>query len=282
MSSRPQINAYKSGVKPIWCAGCGDYAVLNALMRAFAELQLPTEQIAVASGIGCSSRFPAFLDTYGFHGIHGRPLALATGIKLGNPELTVVAVGGDGDGFSIGAGHIPHAARRNVAMPYIIMDNSIYGMTKGQPSPTSPVDTFRKASPYGTTEDPLNPIMMALAYRSSFVARAFSGQLKEMAELFVQALRHPGFAFIQVLSPCITFNNTYTHYREITQPIPEGHDEGDLMAAMELARSLQPLYRGIFYREAGRVPYSQRLARLRENAPEMTIEDVMQKYAINA
>ena len=183
MSPRnPRI--YKSHVPPIWCPGCGDYAVLNGLMRAFARLDIAPENVAVASGIGCSSRFPAFLHTYGFHGVHGRALPLATGIKIGNPELTVVAVGGDGDGFSIGGGHIPHAARRNVELPYIVMDNSIYGMTKGQPSPTSPLGTRRKASPYGTIEAPLNPLMMVLSYDATFVARVFSGDFKQLQAVF--------------------------------------------------------------------------------------------------
>ncbi len=164
-----QPQSYKSPTKPIWCPGCGDYAVLNALMRTFADLELPPEEIVVASGIGCSSRFPAFLKTYGFHGVHGRPLPLATGIKLANPQRTVVAVGGDGDGFSIGGGHISHAARRNVDITYIVMDNNIYGMTKGQPSPTTPSGVQRKASPYGTQEDPLNPLMLLLACNASFV-----------------------------------------------------------------------------------------------------------------
>jgi hypothetical protein len=163
--------------------GCGDYAVLTALDARLRPAQPGPENIAIASGIGCSSRFPAFLNTYGIHGIHGRALPLATGIKLGRPETTVVAVGGDGDGFSIGGGHIPHAARRNIDLTYIVMDNSIYGMTKGQPSPTSPQGITNKAAPYGAQEQPLNPLLMALGYDVSFVARCFSGKVKEMVEL---------------------------------------------------------------------------------------------------
>ena len=282
MMNAPKAKDYKSGVKPIWCPGCGDYAVLNALMRAFAELALPPEDIVVASGIGCSSRFPAFLRTYGFHGVHGRPLPLATGIKLSNPAKTVVAVGGDGDGFSIGGGHIPHAARRNIEIPYIVMDNSIYGMTKGQPSPTSPPGMRRKASPYGTLEAPLNPIMMVLAYQATFVARAFSGALKEMIAIFKAALQHPGFAFVQVLSPCVAFLDTYQHYREITAPLPADHDPSDLMAAMQLAQSEKPLYLGIFRRMEERPGYSQGLQGLqikaKEQLPALTMFDVLDRY----
>lgn len=276
--SQRKASMYKSNVPPIWCPGCGDYAVLNGLMRAFVNLDIAPEDAVVASGIGCSSRFPAFVNTYGFHGVHGRVLPLATGIKLGNPELTVVALGGDGDGFSIGGGHIPHAARRNVSLPYIVMDNSIYGMTKGQPSPTTPMGTKRKASPYGTLEAPLNPLAMVLSYEATFVARVFSGAVKQLISVFTKALRHPGFAFVQVLSPCVTFQNSYQHYRELTQPLPEDHDPTDLMAAMQLAQSTDPLYLGIFRRVTERPEYSAAFAEIQEAAPTLTVDEVMAQY----
>jgi 2-oxoglutarate ferredoxin oxidoreductase subunit beta len=162
------------------------------------------------------------------------------------------------------------------------MDNSIYGMTKGQPSPTSPPETHCKASPYGTLEAPLNPIMMVLAYQATFVARAFSGALKEMVAIFKAALRHPGFAFVQVLSPCVSFLDTYQHYREITAPLPAEHDPGDLMAAMQLSQSVEPLYLGIFRRTEERPGYSQGLQELRVRAegkmPALTMFDVLDSY----
>ncbi|MBN1920735.1 MAG: 2-oxoacid:ferredoxin oxidoreductase subunit beta [Anaerolineae bacterium] len=275
MARKP--NDYKSNVKPIWCPGCGDYAVHAALMRAFAELDLAPENIVVASGIGCSSRMPGFLSTYGFHGIHGRVLPLATGIKLSQPDKTVVAVGGDGDGLSIGGGHMPHAARRNIEIAYIMMDNSIYGMTKGQASPTSDKGTKQAASPYGTIEAPLNPILLALAYNTSFVARTFSGELKEMVEIFKIALKHPGFAFVQVLSPCVSFANTYDLFREITAPLPEDHDVTDLIAAMRLAQSQAPLYRGIFHHVV-QPGYSQQITEIQQRAPKVTIAELMERY----
>ena len=274
--SKLKAGDYKSWVKPIWCPGCGDYAVLTALMRAFAQLELPKEEIAVASGIGCSSRFPAFIDTYGIHGVHGRVLPLASGIKLGAPETTVVAVGGDGDGFSIGGGHIPHAARRNIDLTYIVMDNSIYGMTKGQPSPTSPEGAVSKASPYGSQERPLNPMLMAISYDVSFVARCFSGKIREMTDVFVQALEHPGFSLIQVLSPCVTFYNTYGHYNQITRALPVDHDPTDRLRAMALAMETETQYLGIFYREAGRATYSQRFETLQQRAPDTTLETIFE------
>ncbi len=275
MARKP--NDYKSNVKPIWCPGCGDYAVHVALMRAFAELDLAQENIIVASGIGCSSRMPGFLSTYGFHGIHGRVLPLATGIKLSQPDKTVIAVGGDGDGLSIGGGHFPHAARRNIEIAYIMMDNSIYGMTKGQASPTSPEGTKQAASPYGTVEAPLNPILLALAYNTSFVARAFSGELKEMVDIFKIALQHPGFAFVQVLSPCVSFANTYDSFREITAPLPENHDVTDITAAMQLAQSQAPLYRGIFHHSV-RPGYSLQTTEIQQRAPKVTMAELMERY----
>ncbi len=276
MSEERKANDYKSDVKPIWCAGCGDYAVLAALMRAFAHLGLANEDITVASGIGCSSRFPTFLKTYGIHGIHGRVLPLATGIKLARPETTVVAVGGDGDGFSIGGGHIPHAARRNVDLTYIVMDNNIYGMTKGQPSPTSPEGMVNKAAPYGAQENPLNPILLALSYDISFVARCFSGKVKELTEVLIQALQHPGFALVQVLSPCVTFFNTYDHYREITQPLPAEHDPSNRLAAMALAIQSETQYLGVFYRDTSRMSLEARFEAVRSRAPQATLKSIFE------
>jgi 2-oxoglutarate/2-oxoacid ferredoxin oxidoreductase subunit beta len=239
---------YKSEVKPVWCPGCGDYGVLSAFYKALADLGIPPEQAVIASGIGCSGRFPAFVEAYGFHGVHGRALPLATGIKMANPSLYVCAVGGDGDAFSIGGGHVPHAARRNIDITYIVMDNEIYGLTKGQPSPTSPLGMEKKASPYGTIDAPLNPILMALAYNASFVARGFSSRPKEVTELMKTALLHKGFAFLQVISPCVTFNDTYDHFKQIATPLPADHDTTDRSKAMTLALDEQNMYLGVFYK----------------------------------
>jgi 2-oxoglutarate ferredoxin oxidoreductase subunit beta len=197
---------FKSDVKPIWCPGCGDYAVLSAMTKAMAEINVPREQIAFISGIGCSSRIPAYTNVYGFHGVHGRALAIAAGVKLARPDLTVIAAGGDGDGFSIGGNHFLHACRRNVDMTYVIMDNEVYGMTKGQASPTTAPDwTKSKLTPEGTGISPVEPVRLALAAGANFIARGFAGNLGEVARLIVEGVRHPGFSFIQVLSPCVTY-----------------------------------------------------------------------------
>ncbi len=184
-------NPYKSDLAPIWCAGCGDYGVLNALYRALGELNVPPAQLAMVSGIGCSGRLPGFVNSYGFHGVHGRVLPLASGVKLGRPELTVIAVGGDGDGLAIGGGHFPHAARRNVDITYIMMDNTLYAQTKGQSSPTSPWEMTTRSEPYGTMEDQLNPVALAVAYDVSFVAQGFAAKPQQAMRAFEQIPQPP-------------------------------------------------------------------------------------------
>jgi 2-oxoglutarate ferredoxin oxidoreductase subunit beta len=258
-------NDYKSGVHPIWCPGCGDFGVLSAFYKAVSELHIPPERLVVASGIGCSGRFPAFVNAYGFHGTHGRVLPLATGIKMANPELVVLAAGGDGDAFSIGMGHVPHAIRRNVDITYIVMDNEIYGLTKGQASPTSPVGMERKASPYGTVEAPLNPLLIALASGAPWVGRGFSSKPKELVELIKQAMQHKGFSFLQVFSPCVTFYDTYDHFKEVTKVLPADHNPHDRLSAMKYAMDEQTLYLGHYYVE-DRPTYDEGYAAKREQA----------------
>jgi len=197
---------FKSDLKPIWCPGCGDYSVLTALAKALAELGRPREEIALVSGIGCSSRLPAYTSVYGFHGVHGRALAVAAGLKLARPELTVLAAGGDGDGLSIGGNHFLHACRRNIDMTYLLMDNQVYGMTKGQASPTTAPDWCEgKLTPHGTGVSPVMPLHLALAAGVNFFARGFAGNPNELARLILAGITHPGFAVIHVLSPCVTF-----------------------------------------------------------------------------
>jgi len=204
---KPELVArdYKSDIKPVWCPGCGDYSVLSSITKALAELQLPPEDVAVISGIGCSSRIPAYVDCYGFHGVHGRSLPLATGLKVARPDLTVLVASGDGDGFSIGGNHFMHAARRNVDLTYIVMDNRVYGMTKGQPSPTTEPDWDSALAPGGTGISPFRPLVIALAAGANFIARGFAGDPNGTAKLITEAIRHPGFSFVELLSPCITF-----------------------------------------------------------------------------
>jgi 2-oxoglutarate ferredoxin oxidoreductase subunit beta len=212
--------AYKSDYKPIWCPGCGDYSVLSAFTKAFATVGRKPEEIVVVSGIGCSSRIPAYLTSYGFHGVHGRALAAATGLKVARPDLTVVVAGGDGDGYSIGGNHFLHACRRNVDMTYVVMDNHVYGMTKGQPSPTTEPDWQSKLSPSGTGLRVFHPLVAALAAGANFVARAFSGDPNGVAEILAEAIRHPGFSFVEVLSPCVTFRPEQRSWKQAVHPAP--------------------------------------------------------------
>ena len=205
---------FKSGAHPIWCPGCGDFGVVAALEQALAQHGRPPHDVVLVSGIGCSSRLPAYTTCYGFHGVHGRALALATGVKLARPDLEVIAVGGDGDGYSIGGNHFIHACRRNVNMLYIVMDNRVYGMTKGQPSPTTEPDWDSEIAPGGIGLRPFNPLSLAIAAGANFVARSFAGHPQELADLIVEGIRWPGFAFIEVLSPCITFRPEEFEWKE--------------------------------------------------------------------
>ena len=209
---------YKSDYKPIWCPGCGDYSVLSSVTKAFAMLQVKPEDTVVVSGIGCSSRIPAYTSCYGFHGVHGRSLAAATGLKVARPELTVVVAGGDGDGYSIGGNHFLHACRRNVDMTYLVMDNHVYGMTKGQPSPTTEPDWSSKLSPGGTGLRTFHPLVIALAAGANFVARAFAGDPNGTADILAEAIRTPGFSFVEILSPCVTFRPEQREWKKVVHP----------------------------------------------------------------
>ncbi len=243
---------YKSEVTPVWCPGCGDYGVLNSYLKALSELKIDYNKAVTVSGIGCSSRFPFFVKTYGIHSLHGRALPLAVGVKLARPDLNVVVTTGDGDGFSIGGGHVPHVVRKNIDLTWICMDNSIYGLTKGQVSPTSSVGLPGSTTPYGCPDEPVNPMSYTLTYGATFVAKAFSGNPKELANIFVQAMQHKGFSFIDVISPCPSFNkkDTFKAYKDVLQPLPENHDVKDKVKALDIAiNSGGKLITGIYYKE---------------------------------
>jgi 2-oxoglutarate/2-oxoacid ferredoxin oxidoreductase subunit beta len=275
--ARRKPTDYKSELKPIWCPGCGDYGVLASLYRAFAELDLDPINTVVVSGIGCSSRLPGFVTTYGVHTLHGRPLPVAMGVKLANPDLTVVAVGGDGDGFAIGAGHFPHAARRNVDITYLVMDNEIYGLTKGQVSPTSLTDQKAPSTPWGNLETPLNTLGFAVASNASFVARGASFNTKALTELIVQAIEHKGFSFIDAMSPCVVFNNTQESWKESVTDVDPNHDATDRVAAFDLA--LRGGFKlGILYREL-RPTLDEKYAALVERTPQTDITALLDAFS---
>ena len=234
-----EVKDFKADVPPDWCPGCGDFGVLNVLQKACAELEIFPHQLLVVSGIGCSSNLPGFFRSYGVHSLHGRALPFATGARLANQSLTVVAVGGDGDGYGIGLNHFIQAMRRNVNITYIVMNNEIYGLTTGQTSPTSETGMVTKSAPGGNLEGMLNPVALALAAGCGYIARGFSGDPKHLLQLYKGGIRHEGFALIDVFSPCVTFNkhNTYHWFRDHVYRLEDGgHDPTDFHAAMDKGR----------------------------------------------
>ncbi len=246
-----ELSKYKSETRPDWCPGCGDFGVLNALVQAVANLNIDPKDLLVVSGIGCSSNLPGFIHAYGFHSLHGRAMPIATGAKLANPDLNVVVTGGDGDGYGIGVGHFIHAMRRNLDITYIVMDNQIYGLTTGQASPTSSPGFTTKSTPFGSLEEPINPIGLALVAGASYVARGFSGDPRHLTELIQNGIKHKGFALIDVFSPCVTWNkvNTYDFFRQNCYKFngPD-YNPTDINQAFMKSRELAPrLPIGLFY-----------------------------------
>lgn len=284
MENKPTATDYVSSLKPIWCPGCGDFGVLNAITAALVELGRPTEEIAVISGIGCSSRLPGYLNSYGFNAIHGRALPVACGLKIARPDIQVIAVGGDGDGFSIGGGHVPHVVRRNVDIAYFVMDNNIYGLTKGQASPTTPCGDITSTSIYGTPDQPILPLRLMLAYGSTFVAQSTPLDIKHLSKMMVAAMKHPGFAFVNILSPCVTYRGKGT-YQTIKDRMyyvdqTEGYDPQNDQKAWGLISNRNRYSLGIIYQKPG-VPYGEKLKALQEKAKggrKTTLADVRKTF----
>ena len=249
----------KGKVDPDWCPGCGDFGVLAAFQKALVELQIQPYNVVTISGIGCSSNLPGFIETYGMHTLHGRALAVATGVKMANHDLTVVVTGGDGDGFGIGGNHFMHTIRRNVDLLYLAMDNQIYGLTTGQVSPTSRIGMKTKSTPFGSVEGPINPIALALAAGGTFVARAFSGDQKHLTDLIKQGLQHKGFSFIDIFSLCVTYNhdNTYPWFKARVKRLEDdpGYDPANWLMAMAKSQIWgEEIPIGKFYEDKERLP----------------------------
>ncbi|TMU87714.1 2-oxoacid:ferredoxin oxidoreductase subunit beta [Bacillus sp. BHET2] len=255
---------FRNNVKPNWCPGCGDFSVQAAIQRASANVGLDPEQLAVVSGIGCSGRISGYINSYGFHGIHGRSLPIAQGLKMANKDLTVIASGGDGDGFAIGLGHTIHAIRRNVDVTYIVMDNQIYGLTKGQTSPRSSTGFKTKSTPEGSIEPALAPMEMALTAGATFVAQSFSSDLKELTSLIEAGLNHKGFSLINVFSPCVTYNkiNTYDWFKQNLTKLSEveGYDPSNREQAMNTLMEKDGLVTGLIYQNLQQPSYQDLVA----------------------
>jgi len=237
ITERPALTVkdLKGHADPDWCPGCGDFGVLHALKQAIAELGLYPHEVLTVSGIGCSSNLPGYINTYGMHTLHGRALAVATGAQLGNHSLKVIVTGGDGDGYGIGGNHFLHTMRRNVDLTYIVMDNQIYGLTTGQLSPTSTKGMRTKSTPHGSIENPINPIPLAIAAGATYVARGYTGQVRQLTDLIKGGIQHRGFSLIDCFSPCVTFNrdNTHEFFKQRTRKLDDvGHDPTDFASAM--------------------------------------------------
>lgn len=259
------VKQFKTAAESWWCPGCGDFGVLAALHKALAELELNPHDVALVAGIGCSGKIGNYVNSYNLHVTHGRALPAALGIKLANRDLTVVAAGGDGDGYGIGMGHFAHAVRRNADITYIVMDNQVYGLTKGQTSPTSGLGFQSKVS-HESIEHAIRPALAAVSLGATFVAQGFSSDVKQLARLIQEGIRHPGFALINVFSPCVTYNviNTYEWFRETLVNLDEedaktGRDPSDRQAALELLQRHDGWVRGLIYRDPNSQPFEERI-----------------------
>ncbi len=233
------IDSFEGLVDPDWCPGCGDFGVLKAVKEGAAKAGVKPKDLVLVSGIGCSSNLPGYVHSYGVHSLHGRAIAVASGIRLANTDLKVVITGGDGDGYGIGIGHFIHAMRRNLDLTYIVMDNQIYGLTTGQASPTTMKEQRTKSTPEGNVEAPINPLALAIVSGATYVARAFSGEPKHMADIIAGGISHKGFALIDAFSPCVTYNklNTYAYFKKRVYKLEDdkAYNNNDTRMAMERA-----------------------------------------------
>lgn len=271
---------FRNNIKPNWCPGCGDFSVQAAIQKACAANGLEPDELAVITGIGCSGRLSGYIKSYGFHATHGRSLPVAQGVKMANDELTVIASGGDGDGFAIGMGHTVHALKRNIDITYIVMDNQIYGLTKGQTSPSSEKGFVTKSTPEGSIENAIQPIKTAMASGATFVAQSVSSDIKQLTAIIQEAMNHKGFSFVNVFSPCVTYNkvNTYDWFKENLTPVEdiEGYDHEDPRAAMNHIMEHEGLLKGIIYQDKASKSYQAQIEGYQDQPTvkkDMTLEN---------
>jgi len=255
---------YRTSELPTWCPGCGYFGITHAIYQTCHNLGIKNEELCVVSGIGCAGRFPIFMNAYGFHTLHGRSVPIASGVKLANEQLTVFAIGGDGDMLGIGGGHLPHIARKNIDITVFLFDNFVYGLTKGQSSATTPIGQKTNSHTMGNPDTPLKPVSLALAYGASFVARGFAGDVEGMKKIFEKAINHKGFSFIHLISPCVTFDkvNTWDFLMKKFYSIGDTHDVTNHEAAVRLAEDPN-FYAGIFFHDKTRLSYQEHLKKLR-------------------
>jgi 2-oxoglutarate ferredoxin oxidoreductase subunit beta len=256
---------------PTWCRGCGDYGIWNAIKMALAEADVAPHQIVIYSGIGCGGKLPHYTHINGFHGLHGRPLPLATGARLANPEMPIMVVHGDGDGYGMGLGHMCHAIRRNVDLVDLVQNNRVYGLTRGQYSPTSDQGMETSTSPQGAIERPVPPLALALTMGATFVARGYVSEMRHLVWLIGEALQHRGYALVDVLQPCVTYNrpSSYDFYTPRVYKLEDtDHDAGDKAAAMQLTSEWdERIPIGVFYRTEEVPTYEEQEAALQLGSP---------------
>jgi len=270
-------NTYRTNVEIDWCPGCGDFGILNALTLALQELKIPNEKVALTGGIGCSSKIPHYVNVYAYHTLHGRSLAQAQAIKIANPELEVIAAAGDGDALGIGTQHFVAAGRRNVDLTYLIFDNGVYGLTKGQASPTLPYGESPKSLQVENIKDPVNPIFLALASGYTFVARSYSYNIKHLKDTIIRAIKHKGLALVDIMQPCVTYNNIntkeyydarlYDLQKEGWDPVAKNEDEYKQKLGQATIKSLEwgdRIPMGVFI-EYQKETYDERLSNLLMN-----------------
>jgi len=273
---------------PTWCPGCGNFGIFNALKKAMTTLNLDLEQTVLSTGIGCSSKIGQYMNTYRIETLHGRSLPVATGVKLANHTLTVIAEGGDGDGMGLGMAHFVHTARRNIDINYFIHNNQIYGLTKGQASPATDLGVVTKftPAPLGNMEQPVNIVKMALSVGATFVARAFVSNSAQLVDIMTQAIKHPGFAVVDILQPCVSFNhiNTYQWYQERVTPLEnmQGYNPDNLEAALSLGALWgEQIPVGVFYRKIrptfnGSLPQLAKQSLVERELTNIDITNIMQ------
>ena len=268
MSNANDKTRFNTKARPNWCPGCGNFGIQSALKKALLELNLEPHQVVMSSGIGCSSKIPHWINIYGLHGLHGRTLPIATGIKLANNNLVVIAEGGDGDGYSEGMNHFIQAARRNVDLTYIVHNNGVFSLTTGQTSTTGKQGFVSNTTPFGAIEPPFRPIALAITAGATFVARTFSGDINRLSELIVAAIKHRGFAFVDILQVCVSYNpeKSYKWYNDRIYNLEDkGHDPTDRSNALTLALAddKDGLATGIFYQSVSS-PYEDSLPQIKK------------------
>jgi 2-oxoglutarate ferredoxin oxidoreductase subunit beta len=288
MSTDVRFTDFKSDKQPTWCPGCGDFGTMNGMMKALANTGNHPDDTFIVAGIGCSGKIGTYMHSYALHGVHGRALPVGMGVKAANPNLEVMVAGGDGDGYSIGVGHFIHAVRRNMDVTYVVMDNRIYGLTKGQFSPTSREDFETATSPEGPQQSPVNPLALALAAGGTFIAQSFSSDAQRHAEIVQKAVEHDGFGFVNVYSPCVTFNDvdTYDYFRDSLVDLgeEEDYDRTDEDQATDAILDNENEYQGIIYQNDESVSYNERhgltenMADIPDGAPENAMDLVREFY----